>query len=560
MNRFVKKSTVLTNKEIAKQINFMGKLMELHGESSFKTRAYTNAYLAIRKWPESIADMENDAINKVPGIGKAISTKITELLETGEMQYMEQYKDKTPIGIQEILTIKGLGPKKVKVIWESLGIESVGELLYAINENRLVDVKGFGAKTQESLKNQLNYHVDSRGKLHYANALGLVSEFIQKVEKKLDKALVVSVGEMARKSDVISKIEILTTADKQKVLSFLESDDSTILTDANWFLHALPLNIYYCAEVDFNFEAERLSSDETFWKSLHPSPQKGTYTDRMSVFTDNNLPYYIPEFREKDNIQHISKYRGHEDIIAESEIRGCIHNHSTYSDGVNTLKEMLEACIGKGYEYLVMTDHSKSAFYANGLKEERLLQQLDAIRDLDQENDEISFFSGIESDILSDGRLDYSDEILGYLDVVVASIHSNLKMDKAKATKRLITAIENPYTSILGHPTGRLLLSREGYPIDHMKIIDACAANNVAIELNANPNRLDIDWRWIRQATDKGVLISINPDAHSIEGISDTSYGVASARKGGLLTHQCLNTMDIEEFQEWMAEQHEKRI
>ena len=533
--------------------------MELYGENSFKTRAYTNAYLAIRKWPEPISDMEIDAIYNIPGIGKAISVKIRELLDTGEIQAMEQYKDKTPLGIQEILTIKGLGPKKVKVIWESLGIESVGELLYAINENRLVDVKGFGAKTQENLKNQLNYHVDSRGKLHYANALILVNEFLQRIKAELGDTQVDYVGALARKSNIIGQIDILTTADKKALDKFLENEEGTILTEANWFLHALPLHIYYCKTDEYHFEVERLSSDEAFWNALQPQPKPGVYTDKMSVFTENNLPYYIPEFREKENIQNMSAYGNYQDIISEEQIRGCIHNHSTYSDGVNTLEEMLEACAEKGYEYLVMTDHSKSAFYANGLQEERLIQQLDAIRDLDQEFDEISFFSGIESDILSDGRLDYSDEILGYLDIVVASVHSNLKMDKAKATKRLVTAIENPYTSILGHPTGRLLLSREGYPIDYDKIIDACAANNVAIELNANPNRLDMDWRWIRQATDKGVLISINPDAHSVEGIADMSYGVASARKGRLLNHQCLNTMDIEEFQEWMTEQHEKR-
>ncbi len=549
----------MTNKEIAKKINFLGKLMELHGESTFKTRAYTNAYLAIRKWPVPLSGMDVEDTNKVPGIGKAISIKIRELIDTGEIQTMEQYKDKTPIGIQEILTIKGLGPKKVKVIWETLGIESVGELLYAINENRLIDVKGFGEKTQESLKNQLNYHVDSRGKLHYANAEELVSEFLQIANQKLANQKVVSVGEIARKSEIVAVIDIMTTATKKTFIQFLENEESTVLIDSNWFLHALPLNIHFCEEDNFYYELERLSTDEDFWKSLTPIPQKRKYADRLSVFTDNDLPYFIPEFREKENIPIKSKYGRQDDIITEEQIRGCIHNHSTYSDGVNTLEEMLDACAEKGYEYLVMTDHSKSAFYANGLSEERLLQQLDAIRDLDQEYDDISFFSGIESDILSDGSLDYSDEILGYLDVVVASIHSNLKMDKAKATKRLIAAIENPYTSILGHPTGRLLLSREGYPIDHSKIIEACAANNVAIELNANPNRLDIDWRWISQATDKGVLISINPDAHSIEGIADMTYGVASARKGGLLNHQCLNSMDIEEFQEWMTEQHEKR-
>ena len=255
----------------------------------------------------------------------------------------------------------------------------------------------------------------------------------------------------------------------------------------------------------------------------------------------------------------MDSYVGAQNVITEDQIRGSIHNHSTYSDGVNTLEEMLDACMDKSYEYFAITDHSKSAFYANGLKEPELMQQLDEIRDLDQKESDIRFFSGIESDILSSGALDYADDVLAELDVIVASVHSNLKMDEKKATKRLITAIENPYTSILGHPSGRLLLSRQGYPLDYTKIIDACAANGVAIELNANPNRLDMDWRWIAQAIEKEVLISINPDAHSIKGLDDMTYGVACARKAGLPTAYCLNAMDVDEFEEWLEEQHGKR-
>ena len=220
---------------------------------------------------------------------------------------------------------------------------------------------------------------------------------------------------------------------------------------------------------------------------------------------------------------------------------------------------MVEATISEGYEYLVITDHSKSAFYANGLQVDRLMKQLDEIREIDQSRSDFRLYSGIESDILSDGSLDYDDSILSELEVIVASVHSNLKMDIDKATNRLINAIENPYTSILGHPTGRLLLSRKGYPIDYHKIIDACAVNNVAIEINANPLRLDIDWRYVQYAVNKGVLISINPDAHSTIGIQDTAYGVNVARKAGLSKYNCLNAFDAEEFEEWVQEQHQKR-
>ncbi|RMG76580.1 MAG: PHP domain-containing protein, partial [Bacteroidetes bacterium] len=222
--------------------------------------------------------------------------------------------------------------------------------------------------------------------------------------------------------------------------------------------------------------------------------------------------------------------------------------HSTYSDGVNSIREMAEYARDLGYQYLVMSDHSKSAFYANGLKEDRLRRQWDEIDALNRELAPFTIFKSIESDILSNGDLDYEPDILAQFDLVIASVHSNLRMDKEKATRRLLAAIENPHTTILGHPTGRLLLSREGYPIDHQLIIDACAEHGVAIELNANPYRLDLDWSWIPYAIEKGVLISINPDAHSTAGIHDIHFGVLSARKGGLSKAACLNAKDLDAF------------
>lgn len=232
-------------------------------------------------------------------------------------------------------------------------------------------------------------------------------------------------------------------------------------------------------------------------------------------------------------------------LIEETDIKGVIHSHTTYSDGLHTLREMAEYSKSLGFEYIVITDHSKSAFYANGLKPERVLAQMEEIDALNAELAPFKIYKGIESDILGDGSLDYEEDILKQFDVIIASVHSNLKMDKEKATTRLINAIKNPYTTILGHPTGRLLLSREGYPIDHMAIIDACAEHQVAIELNANPYRLDLDYEWIPYAMEKGVKISINPDAHSKEGIHDIRYGVLAARKGGLTKEMCFNAADV---------------
>ena len=235
-------------------------------------------------------------------------------------------------------------------------------------------------------------------------------------------------------------------------------------------------------------------------------------------------------------------------LIENDDIRGVVHNHSTYSDGMNTMEEMLLAAKDAGYSYMLMTDHSKSAFYANGLKVERLVEQWEEIDALNKKYPDFTLLKGIECDILSDGSLDYDDEVLKKFDAIIASVHSNLRMDEEKATNRILKAIENPYTSILGHPTGRLLLSRKGYPLDHKKIIDACAANHVQIELNANPWRLDLDPAWIPYAMEKGVKISINPDAHSVKGIDDIKYGVLAAQSGGLTKDACLNASELDDF------------
>ena len=548
---------LLENIELARKFNLLGKLLELHGENPFKTRSYTNAYLTIKKWPDKIIDLPTEELASIKGIGKAIQAKIRELADTGEMKTLNRYLSETPEGIIEMIGIKGFGPKKIAVIWKELEIETVGELLYAINENRLKDVKGFGEKTQANLKTQLEYHLDSADKLLYPIAQRSAAQLLSQIEEVLPEDQHTLIGQIARKCSTIELIEILTTSSEPAIEALCQAHPDISYEENRYRLHRVLLQFTYVSKKDFILEQVRLSSDPEFWKKL--KIKKQAYTSEAAVFEDNKLPHYIPEYREKENLEHLSSYPGDQNIITQADLKGCIHNHSTYSDGLQTVSQMLEAALDRSYEYFVITDHSKSAIYANGLNIDRLYMQLDEIRKLDQEESEIKLFSGTESDILANGNLDYPDEVLADLDLIVASIHSSLKMDKAKATKRLITAVENPFTSILGHPTGRLLLSRPGYPIDTAKVIDACADNNVAIELNANPNRLDMDWRWINYAISKGVLISINPDAHSIKGLDDSQYGVAAARKAGLPIAYCLNAMDLDEFEEWLEEQHAKR-
>jgi DNA polymerase (family 10) len=278
-----------------------------------------------------------------------------------------------------------------------------------------------------------------------------------------------------------------------------------------------------------------------------------TVTSEEEIFSLKGLSFIPSEHREDPDV--LVKYKGNKlpNLIETKDIKGIVHNHSTYSDGLHSLKDMADYVHQCGYEYFVISDHSKSAGYASGLSEERVFMQIREIDEINQKyTDGFKIFKSIESDILIDGSLDYSNDVLMEFDLVIASVHSVLNMDIEKATKRLITAIENPYTKILGHPTGRLLLARPGYPVDYKKVIDACAANGVSMELNANPQRLDMDWTWIPYALEKDVFVSINPDAHSKESIHYIQYGVAVARKGGLEKEMCLNAKSKAEFEDWI--------
>ncbi|WP_317235345.1 PHP domain-containing protein [Niabella ginsengisoli] len=280
--------------------------------------------------------------------------------------------------------------------------------------------------------------------------------------------------------------------------------------------------------------------------------EKNNYENEEAIFEKAGVPFIYPYYRETKDAVDQAINNSLPQTIALNDIKGIIHNHSNWSDGINTIDELADNLIKNNFEYLVMSDHSKTAAYANGLSEERIKEQHIYIDKLNQKLAPFKIFKSIESDILNDGNLDYSDEVLSSFDLVIASVHSNLYMSEEKAMQRLMKAIENRYTTILGHPTGRLLLSRNGYPINHEKIIDACVANHVVIEINANPHRLDLDWSWIPYALEKDVLLSINPDAHSIEGFYDIKYGVLAAQKGGLTAQRNLSSFNLEEFEDYL--------
>lgn len=544
----------MSNKEVAQHFKMLGKLLELHGENPFKTRTYANAAFQITRLEKPLAKMETDEIAAVKGFGKAVVAKIETILQTSTLPQLATVVEQTPKGLLELISLKGIGAKKLGVLWKELGIESAGELLYACEENHLTLLKGFGEKTQHNIKTALEYYLKNRHKYHYADALIIGKNLLNDLHEEGFTNCEFT-GALRRKVDIIEQIEIIALRKDEKALTgFLKKAVDTIeITEQKIegsTIEGISYKIIFADEQDFPLVWFKSTATTAHLQLIKAHDLKGEFKSEEAIYKSLSLPYFEPELRE--GLQELTLVDKMPNLIKPADIKGVVHNHSTYSDGSNTLQEMAAASKELGYEYFVISDHSKSAFYAGGLKEEEIEQQHKEVDQLNETMTPFKIFKSIECDILNDGSLDYEEGILKTFDLVIASIHSNLKMDETKAMQRIIKAIENPYTNILGHMTGRLLLAREGYPLNHKKVIDACAANKVVIELNASPHRLDIDWRLIPYALEKGVKISINPDAHSIAGIQDIYYGVCAARKGYLEAEQTLNAQPQNVFLEWL--------
>jgi DNA polymerase (family 10) len=439
----------------------------------------------------------------------------------------------------------------VQAIWKQLGIESVGELLYACYENRLAQAKGFGQKTQDSVVKSIEFIAASAGKFHYAAVESVATRLLNYLKAMPSVSQVSLTGDIRRKTEVIRSIEvILSSNDSEAIIKQLSnkegwSQDSDSQRMVKGQYESIPFDLWITTPEEFVYELWRTTGSEKHLSAVNAT--YGNYRDEKELYASVHMEEIAPELREGTKEVKLALEYKLPKLIEVSDLKGTLHNHSTYSDGADTLEAMALECIKRGYQYLGICDHSKSAQYAGGLKEDKIVQQHQEIDALNSKLTPFRIFKGIESDILNDGSLDYNAEVLRSFDFVVASVHSNLKMNEEKAMTRLVKAIENPFTTILGHPTGRLLLIREGYPVNHQKMIDACAANGVIIELNAHPYRLDMDWRWIDYAVEKGVKISINPDAHNTAGFSDMYYGTCVARKGFLTSDMCFNALSLDE-------------
>ncbi len=539
--------------------------MELHDENPFKIRSYQSALISLERGDQDIMGLSEAELATIQGVGKSMVEAIQQLKETDTFPFLEELLAKTPEGILEVLQIKGLGPKKVKMLWEELGITSTHELMEACQSGKVAKIKGFGEKTQNTIIENLEFKASNSGKWLYADIEEVIAQLQETLRVMAPQADLAIVGDFARKLEIITEGDFLIASDElpavKSNIKAMDSIEWILLESGPRTLRGklkeidLSVSIHFCPKEDFLWKKLSLIAAPLHLESLVDEKesvakklQKKNFSSEEEFFSINNLQFIPAEMREGFGEVELAKENKIPELLTDKDLKGILHNHSTYSDGKHSLRQMAAYCQELGYEYLGISDHSKTAFYAGGLTEDQIIKQHQEIDALNKEMAPFRIFKGIESDILSDGKLDYSNDVLASFDFIVASVHSILNMDIKRATTRLITAIENPYTTILGHPTGRLLLRRQGYPIDHKAIIDACAANNVVIEINANPWRLDLDWRWVSYALDQGVMLSINPDAHEMDGYADMKYGVLTGRKGGLTKEMTLNAMSDKEI------------
>ncbi|MFN3405760.1 MAG: helix-hairpin-helix domain-containing protein [Cytophagaceae bacterium] len=557
-------SQKISNQEIIEAFRLTGLLMELHDENPFKLRGIQNAVFNLEKINSELSGLSIEALENLEGIGKSLAGKIYEMCCSGKFSDLESLVEKTPKGVIEMLGIKGIGPKKVRTLWKDLNITDIESLLTACNEDKVAALKGFGTKTQENIKQSLLFRNQHKDFFLYAEA----EPFALNIEKVIREAgFKISLsGKVRRYEEVVDSLEYIAGTEKKdslflflSQLDFLEQDKvksgpfawrgKDLSSGLKIEIRIFPEKRFGSALYIHSAAPKHLSFKLKDGKSLLKYLSDHDFASEKEIYEQLGWQYIPAELREGYDEILLAQENNMPNLIRYEDLKGVLHNHCTYSDGEHSLQQMALYCKSLGFQYLGISDHSKTAFYAGGLSEQKIEDQHREIDMLNKELAPFKILKGIESDILNDGSLDYDDSVLATFDFIVASIHSNLKMTKEKATERLIKAIENPFTTILGHSTGRLLLKREGYPIDHKKVIEACAANNVIIEINANPRRLDMEWKWVRYALEKGVMISINPDAHEMHGYHDMHYGVLVGRKAGLTPEMTFNALSLEQVE-----------
>jgi DNA polymerase (family 10) len=564
--------------EVSAILDEIGFLLEIKGENPFKVRAYHNAARAIETLEGNLEEVvRKGALREIKGIGEALNEKISQLVTTGSLPYYEALKDSIPAGLREMVRIPQLGPKKVKALYEQLGIATVGELEYACQENRLVDLPGFGAKTQEKILQGIEALKRYAGRFLYGEVVSLAEEFAHAAEGVEGVLKTSLAGSMRRKKEVVKDVDLVLAlhdggAVGERLLSLPQIEEVLVQGETEIrvrLLSGIPADVRMVSPKAFPFALHHLTGSKEHNIALRGRAKgMGMKINEYGLFAgERSIPCqgeeeiyralglsFIPsELREgRGEIEAAAQGRL-PDLVEADEIKGTFHVHTAYSDGSNTISSLAEEAQRLGLSYLGVADHSRSALYAGGLSEDAIKRQHEEIDTINRELKGLRIFKGIEVEILPDGNLDYNDKILASFDFVIGAVHSHFHMGAEEMTRRIIHAMENPHLTMLGHPTGRLLLAREPYLLDVKAVIEAAAQLGVCLELNANPHRLDLDWRWLPYAKARGARISINPDAHNLQGLKDLFVGVGIARKGWLESRNVINTMEMEEVTHFLA-------
>lgn len=554
---------MITNKHVARALKLTSDLIELTGGNAFRGRAYASAARAVEQLDTSVVQLAAEgSLAEVRGIGKGLAADLEALARGEPFAPLDALLTAVPPGVLDVLRVRGLGPKKVRVLWEELDVTSLDDLEAAAVAGRIAALSGFGAKTEQKILAEIERLREALGRRHYATAQTAVEPVLDRLCAAEGVLRAEPTGALRRACDTLDRAELLVAGDAESLraaLADFEVDEPLDVPNA-LFVGALPdglpLVVYHAAAPDFGRALWRTTGSVAHREAFvaaHGEPDAAE--NEAAVFERVGLAPVPPELREDDDLSPPP-----DDLVTQAHLRGVLHNHSTYSDGAHTLSEMAEAARERGYAYFGIADHSRSLQIAHGLSIDDVRRQGEEVRRLNADYQargiDFRIFHGSEVDILSDGAMDYPNDVLAELDYVVASIHLGFNMTEAEATERIERAVSNPYVDILGHPTGRLLLRRPGYPINHEAIIAACARHGVAIELNANPWRLDVDWRFVRAATEAGVRIAINPDAHTTDGLDDVRWGLVAARKGRLRAAHCLNALSPDAFAAWL---HDRR-
>lgn len=584
----------MDKESIADIFNEIAVLLEIKGENPFKSRAYANAARAIESHPDAIAVLVKEKrLDEIKGLGEALRDKVTRLVESGTLPYYDELKASLPPGLPALLDIPGLGPKKIKILYEKLGVTNLESLEKACAEPAMQELAGFGEKTVANILAGIEQRRIYSSQHRIGDVQVLASSIVEALREHPDIIRVSVAGSLRRGKEVIKDIDIIASSKNPqpimdyfvqqpgvlRVLNHGETKSSVLLEGGvqcdlrvvQDFQYPYALH-HFTGSKEHNVamrqraisQGKKLSEWGLFReegrgkKDQEAKEELIPCRDEEEIFRDLGLDYVAPELRE--NLGEIEAAEAHRlpRLIEWTALKGCFHNHTVASDGHDSLEAMAEEADELGLQYMGLADHSKSSFQANGLSEDRLLEQVEAVRKFNRGHDGVHLFSGVECDILKEGKLDFDDGVLGQLDYVVASLHAGFTQNEEEMTRRLIRAMENPHVTMLGHATGRLLLKREGYPVNIPKLLEAAAATGTWIELNANPWRLDMDWRWWRRARELGVKCVINPDAHRRDQLHFLKLGVQIARKGWLEAGDVVNTASFKEMQKLLRAKRQR--